>query len=146
MILSRVLDSPQNQVSRAPLDYRFPSPAPRPLASPWHPSFLASRAPSAVAPLLSLCLSKARLRWQSCAAPRQLHVISIHSLLSRRFSGSQEPQDHLLISSLCNHPAPCFLLQDVYAYTQVGVPDCRIFTVNPKGELIQERTKGNKSS
>ncbi|XP_058532970.1 phosphatidate phosphatase LPIN2 isoform X2 [Ochotona princeps] len=35
---------------------------------------------------------------------------------------------------------------DVYAYTQVGVPDCRIFTVNPKGELIQERTKGNKSS
>ncbi|KAI5172242.1 phosphatidate phosphatase LPIN2 isoform X1 [Manis pentadactyla] len=35
---------------------------------------------------------------------------------------------------------------DVYAYMQVGVPDCRIFTVNPKGELIQERTKGNKSS
>ncbi|XP_038602767.1 phosphatidate phosphatase LPIN2 isoform X2 [Tachyglossus aculeatus] len=35
---------------------------------------------------------------------------------------------------------------DVFAYTQVGVPDCRIFTVNPKGELIQERTKGNKSS
>lgn len=39
----------------------------------------------------------------------------------------------------------CFS-QDVYAYMQVGVPDCRIFTVNPKGELIQERTKGNKSS
>ncbi|XP_006139090.2 phosphatidate phosphatase LPIN2 isoform X2 [Pelodiscus sinensis] len=37
-------------------------------------------------------------------------------------------------------------LNDVYAYTQVGVPDCRIFTVNPKGELIQEQTKGNKSS
>nr|XP_008173212.1 phosphatidate phosphatase LPIN2 isoform X1 [Chrysemys picta bellii] len=35
---------------------------------------------------------------------------------------------------------------DVFAYTKVGVPDCRIFTVNPKGELIQERTKGNKSS
>ncbi|KAM4793214.1 phosphatidate phosphatase LPIN2 isoform 2-T2 [Cyanocitta cristata] len=35
---------------------------------------------------------------------------------------------------------------DVYAYMQVGVPDCRIFTVNPKGELIQEQTKGNKSS
>ncbi|NXO14821.1 LPIN2 phosphatase, partial [Oriolus oriolus] len=35
---------------------------------------------------------------------------------------------------------------DVYAYLQVGVPDCRIFTVNPKGELIQEQTKGNKSS
>ncbi|XP_069476955.1 phosphatidate phosphatase LPIN2 isoform X1 [Ambystoma mexicanum] len=35
---------------------------------------------------------------------------------------------------------------DVFAYMQVGVPDCRIFTVNPKGELIQERTKGNKTS
>ncbi|XP_067835787.1 phosphatidate phosphatase LPIN2 [Heptranchias perlo] len=35
---------------------------------------------------------------------------------------------------------------DVYAYKQVGVPDCRNFTVNPKGELIQEQTKGNKSS
>ncbi|XP_076610424.1 phosphatidate phosphatase LPIN2 isoform X2 [Chaetodon auriga] len=35
---------------------------------------------------------------------------------------------------------------DAYAYKQVGVPDTRLFTVNPKGELIQERTKGNKSS
>ncbi|XP_069014162.1 phosphatidate phosphatase LPIN2 isoform X1 [Embiotoca jacksoni] len=35
---------------------------------------------------------------------------------------------------------------DAYAYKQVGVPETRIFTVNPKGELIQERTKGNKSS
>ncbi|XP_059502070.1 phosphatidate phosphatase LPIN2 isoform X2 [Stegostoma tigrinum] len=35
---------------------------------------------------------------------------------------------------------------DVCAYKQVGVPDYRIFTVNPKGELIQEQIKGNKSS
>lgn len=35
---------------------------------------------------------------------------------------------------------------DVFAYKEVGVPICRIFTVNPKGELIQEQTKGNKSS
>uniref|UniRef100_A0A674E9N7 phosphatidate phosphatase n=1 Tax=Salmo trutta TaxID=8032 RepID=A0A674E9N7_SALTR len=35
---------------------------------------------------------------------------------------------------------------DAYAYKKVGVPDTRIFTVNPKGELIQEKTKGNKSS
>ncbi|XP_056158000.1 zgc:123305 [Lampris incognitus] len=35
---------------------------------------------------------------------------------------------------------------DAFAYKQVGVPDTRIFTVNPKGELTQERTKGNKSS
>uniref|UniRef100_A0A4W5L5Z8 Lipin/Ned1/Smp2 (LNS2) domain-containing protein n=1 Tax=Hucho hucho TaxID=62062 RepID=A0A4W5L5Z8_9TELE len=38
------------------------------------------------------------------------------------------------------------LFQDAYAYKKVGVPDTRIFTVNPKGELIQEKTKGNKSS
>uniref|UniRef100_A0A665WUV4 phosphatidate phosphatase n=1 Tax=Echeneis naucrates TaxID=173247 RepID=A0A665WUV4_ECHNA len=37
-------------------------------------------------------------------------------------------------------------LTDVFAYKEVGVPVCRIFTVNPKGELIQEQTKGNKSS
>nr|XP_046240281.1 phosphatidate phosphatase LPIN2-like isoform X2 [Scatophagus argus] len=35
---------------------------------------------------------------------------------------------------------------DAFAYKQVGVPDTRLFTVNPKGELIREKTKGNKSS
>ncbi|XP_077384589.1 phosphatidate phosphatase LPIN2 isoform X2 [Festucalex cinctus] len=35
---------------------------------------------------------------------------------------------------------------DAYAYKKVGVLNTRIFTVNPKGELIQEMTKGNKSS
>ncbi|CAG12378.1 unnamed protein product, partial [Tetraodon nigroviridis] len=35
---------------------------------------------------------------------------------------------------------------DAYAYKQVGVPDTHLFTVNPKGELIQEKTKANKSS
>lgn len=35
---------------------------------------------------------------------------------------------------------------DAYAYKEVGVPESHIFTVNPKGELIQEKTKGNKSS
>uniref|UniRef100_A0AAQ5Y5R2 phosphatidate phosphatase n=1 Tax=Amphiprion ocellaris TaxID=80972 RepID=A0AAQ5Y5R2_AMPOC len=35
---------------------------------------------------------------------------------------------------------------DAYAYKQVGVSETKIFTVNPKGELIQEKTKGNKSS
>jgi phosphatidate phosphatase LPIN len=41
---------------------------------------------------------------------------------------------------------PLFLAQDVFAYKQVGVPVCRIFTVNPKGELILEQSKGNKTS
>uniref|UniRef100_A0A4W3J3K9 phosphatidate phosphatase n=1 Tax=Callorhinchus milii TaxID=7868 RepID=A0A4W3J3K9_CALMI len=35
---------------------------------------------------------------------------------------------------------------DAYAYKEVGVQQSRIFTVNPKGELIQEQTKSNKSS
>ncbi|XP_043977593.1 zgc:123305 isoform X2 [Gambusia affinis] len=35
---------------------------------------------------------------------------------------------------------------DVFAYKQVGVSESKIFTVNPKGELIQEISKGNKSS
>uniref|UniRef100_H3C4S5 phosphatidate phosphatase n=1 Tax=Tetraodon nigroviridis TaxID=99883 RepID=H3C4S5_TETNG len=35
---------------------------------------------------------------------------------------------------------------DVFAYKQVGVPACRIFTVNPKGELIQEQARGNKTT
>ncbi|KAI7808011.1 zgc:123305 [Triplophysa rosa] len=35
---------------------------------------------------------------------------------------------------------------DAYAYKEVGVPETHIFTVNPKGELVQEKTRGNKSS
>uniref|UniRef100_A0A6Q2YS83 phosphatidate phosphatase n=1 Tax=Esox lucius TaxID=8010 RepID=A0A6Q2YS83_ESOLU len=35
---------------------------------------------------------------------------------------------------------------DAYAYKEVGVPDTKIFTVNPKGELVQEKNKGTKSS
>lgn len=36
--------------------------------------------------------------------------------------------------------------QDVYSYKEVGVPLNRIFTVNPKGELVQEHAKTNISS
>ncbi|XP_051578569.1 phosphatidate phosphatase LPIN2-like isoform X2 [Myxocyprinus asiaticus] len=35
---------------------------------------------------------------------------------------------------------------DVFAYKYVGVPSCHIFTVNPKGEVIQEQCKSNKTS
>uniref|UniRef100_M4AVU5 phosphatidate phosphatase n=2 Tax=Xiphophorus maculatus TaxID=8083 RepID=M4AVU5_XIPMA len=35
---------------------------------------------------------------------------------------------------------------DVFAYKQVGVTESKIFTVNPKGELIQELSRGSKSS
>ncbi|XP_006634372.2 phosphatidate phosphatase LPIN2 isoform X1 [Lepisosteus oculatus] len=50
------------------------------------------------------------------------------------------PNQHPFYAAFGNRP------NDVFAYKQVGVPVCRIFTVNPKGELIQEQTKGNKSS
>lgn len=39
-----------------------------------------------------------------------------------------------------------FQTQDVYSYKQVGVSLNRIFTVNPKGELVQEHAKTNISS
>ncbi|KAM6942695.1 phosphatidate phosphatase LPIN1 [Xenentodon cancila] len=35
---------------------------------------------------------------------------------------------------------------DAYSYKEVGIPPNRIFTVNPKGELIQEHAKTNISS
>nr|XP_055042928.1 phosphatidate phosphatase LPIN1-like [Misgurnus anguillicaudatus] len=35
---------------------------------------------------------------------------------------------------------------DVFSYKEVGVPLNRIFTINPKGELIQEHAKTNISS
>ncbi|PIO38635.1 hypothetical protein AB205_0102420 [Aquarana catesbeiana] len=35
---------------------------------------------------------------------------------------------------------------DVYSYKEVGVSLNRIFTVNPKGELVQEHAKTNISS
>ena len=44
------------------------------------------------------------------------------------------------------NPVFSLVLKDVFAYKQVGVPVCRIFTVNPKGELILEQAKGNKTS
>uniref|UniRef100_A0A6I8P772 phosphatidate phosphatase n=1 Tax=Ornithorhynchus anatinus TaxID=9258 RepID=A0A6I8P772_ORNAN len=44
-------------------------------------------------------------------------------------------------------PQPLVSLpQDAYAYRQVGLPESRIFTVNPRGELIQELTRNHKST
>ncbi|XP_029468086.1 phosphatidate phosphatase LPIN3 [Rhinatrema bivittatum] len=49
------------------------------------------------------------------------------------------PQEQPFYAAFGNKP------NDVYAYKQVGLPESRIFTVNYKGELMQELTK-NKSS
>lgn len=51
-----------------------------------------------------------------------------------------------VVPSCSFHGSLAFLGQDVYAYKQVGLPESRIFTVNPKGELIQELTKNHKST
>ncbi|KAL7891547.1 hypothetical protein AOLI_G00010230 [Acnodon oligacanthus] len=50
------------------------------------------------------------------------------------------PQRHPFYAAFGNR------INDVFAYKKVGVPETRIFTVNPKGELIQENSKGYKSS
>ncbi|XP_065747127.1 phosphatidate phosphatase LPIN1 isoform X5 [Phocoena phocoena] len=52
------------------------------------------------------------------------------------FSPNTEP----FYAAFGNRPA------DVYSYKQVGVSLNRIFTVNPKGELVQEHAKTNVSS
>lgn len=36
--------------------------------------------------------------------------------------------------------------QDVYAYRHVGLPESRIFMVNPKGELVQGLVQNHKST
>uniref|UniRef100_A0A8C3T6R4 phosphatidate phosphatase n=1 Tax=Chelydra serpentina TaxID=8475 RepID=A0A8C3T6R4_CHESE len=51
-----------------------------------------------------------------------------------------EPNTEPFYAAFGNRPA------DVYSYKQVGVSLNRIFTVNPKGELIQEHAKTNISS
>lgn len=59
---------------------------------------------------------------------------------------------HFVLSIYLSHNAYnkaqilCLCFQDVFAYKHVQVPTCHIFTVNSKGEVIQELTKGNKTS
>lgn len=50
--------------------------------------------------------------------------------------------DYVFMKNVVSFPA----FKDVFAYKEVGVPVCRIFTVNPKGELILEQAKGNKTT
>lgn len=58
----------------------------------------------------------------------------------------REGSGWVVVPSCSSHAVLAFLGQDVYAYKQVGLPESRIFTVNPKGELIQELTKDQKST
>lgn len=55
-------------------------------------------------------------------------------------------EDVVVMHHLASVVMLMFVFQDVYSYKEVGVPLNRIFTVNPKGELIQEHAKTNISS
>ncbi|XP_075384856.1 phosphatidate phosphatase LPIN3 [Tenrec ecaudatus] len=50
------------------------------------------------------------------------------------------PQGQPFYAAFGNRP------NDVFAYRQVGLPESRIFTVNPRGELTQEFTRSLKST
>ncbi|XP_019365343.1 PREDICTED: phosphatidate phosphatase LPIN3 isoform X3 [Gavialis gangeticus] len=107
-------------------------------------------------------ITKGYLKWvndQGCALPKGPILLAPSSLFSalhreviekkpevfkiacltdiRNLFGSAQQPFHAAFGNRVN---------DVYAYKQVGLPECRIFTVNPKGELIQEVTKNHKST
>ncbi|KAM7326954.1 hypothetical protein ACRRTK_013321 [Alexandromys fortis] len=50
------------------------------------------------------------------------------------------PQGQPFYAAFGNRP------NDVFAYRQVGLPESRIFTVNPRGDLVQELIKNHKST
>lgn len=59
---------------------------------------------------------------------------------------ASNPRDRVSVFTFNSVFLSPFQTQDVYSYKQVGVSLNRIFTVNPKGELVQEHAKTNISS
>ncbi|XP_023570662.1 phosphatidate phosphatase LPIN3 isoform X2 [Octodon degus] len=107
-------------------------------------------------------LTKAYLQWVSeggCGLPKGPILLSPSSLFSalHREVIEKKPEvfkvaclsdiQHLFLP----HGEPFYAAfgnrsSDVFAYRQVGLPESRIFTVNPRGELIQELMKTHKST
>ncbi|NWW62459.1 LPIN3 phosphatase, partial [Ifrita kowaldi] len=106
-------------------------------------------------------ITKGYLKWvneQGCGLPMGPMLLSPSSLLSAFHREVIEKKPEVfkvtcltdirkLFATNCpfyagfgNRPS------DVYTYKQVGLPESRIFTVNPKGELIQELAKNQKST
>ncbi|NWW17072.1 LPIN3 phosphatase, partial [Falcunculus frontatus] len=106
-------------------------------------------------------ITKGYLKWvneQGCGLPMGPMLLSPSSLLSAFHREVIEKKPEVfkvtcltdirkLFATKCpfyagfgNRPS------DVYAYKQVGLPESRIFTVSPKGELIQEFAKNQKST
>lgn len=80
---------------------------------------------------------------EACAPPPLAGSVVLVQELQSRGIGSE-------VSCVCIHgellSSDSSPPQDVYSYKQVGVSLNRIFTVNPKGELVQEHAKTNISS
>ncbi|XP_032859549.2 LOW QUALITY PROTEIN: phosphatidate phosphatase LPIN3 [Tyto alba] len=106
-------------------------------------------------------ITKGYLKWvneQGCALPKGPILLAPSSLFSafHREVIEKKPEvfkiaclmdiRNLFATKLPFYAAFGNRANDVYAYKQVGLPESRIFTVNPKGELIQELTKNHKST
>ncbi|NXD75273.1 LPIN3 phosphatase, partial [Halcyon senegalensis] len=113
-------------------------------------------------------ITKSYLKWvneQGCALPRGPILLSPSSLFSafHRYCALLLPSPAPLkpevfkitclmdIQNLFATKQPFYAAfgnraNGVYAYKEVGVPESRLFTVNPKGELIQELMKNHKST
>ncbi|KAM6053496.1 phosphatidate phosphatase LPIN3 isoform 2-T3 [Theristicus caerulescens] len=106
-------------------------------------------------------ITKGYLKWvneQGCALPKGPILLAPSSLFSafHREVIEKKPEvfkiacltdiQNLFATKLPFYAAFGNRANDVYAYKQVGLPESRIFTVNPKGELIQELTKNHKST
>ncbi|NWU16186.1 LPIN3 phosphatase, partial [Cephalopterus ornatus] len=106
-------------------------------------------------------ITKGYLKWvneQGCALPRGPILLAPSSLFSafHREVIEKKPEvfkiaclrdiQNLFATKCPFHAAFGNRHNDVYAYKQVGLPESRIFTVNPRGELMQELTKNHKST
>ncbi|KFO91783.1 Phosphatidate phosphatase LPIN3, partial [Buceros rhinoceros silvestris] len=106
-------------------------------------------------------ITKGYLKWvneQGCALPKGPILLAPSSLFSafHREVIEKKPEvfkiaclmdiQNLFATKLPFYAAFGNRANDVYAYKQVGLPESRIFTVNPKGELMQELMKNHKST
>ncbi|XP_012310426.2 phosphatidate phosphatase LPIN3 isoform X1 [Aotus nancymaae] len=96
---------------------------------------------------------------QSCSLPQGLILLSPSSLFSALHREVIEKKPEVFkVACLSDiqqlflpHGQPFYAAfgnrpNDVFAYRQVGLPESRIFTVNPRGELTQELIKNHKST
>ncbi|XP_070657786.1 phosphatidate phosphatase LPIN3 isoform X2 [Bos indicus] len=107
-------------------------------------------------------LTKGYLQWVSergCGLPKGPILLSPSSLFSALHREVIERKPEVFKIACLSDVQQLFLPQeqpfyaafgnrpnDVTAYRQVGLPACRIFTVNPRGELSQELIKNHKST